>query len=355
MKVTCDLSITSASHRPMGTTAPWYTPWNSPISDTAPGLVLDFATGIYGAGGALGPLENSVTLTRSTDGTRFNAAGIIEVLGQNMSRIDHDPVTQAPIGLLLEAARTNLFTQSATPIGQTIAVTAVPHVISFYGDGSVTLSGVYTGTVNGTGAFPNRTELVFTPVAGDLTLTLTGNIASPQLEEGNVASSYIPTTASATLRDDDIASVALGSWFNTSQGTLVFEGSLDSALANDRIIEIDGGATTTRFSVLWNSVLGLPQFQVWEAGALQAAIAPPGNSISLGSPFRVAITYAANDFAVSLNGSAVASDTSGVMPTGLTTLRLGRSVWGAQGLMLAEGVTYYPTRLSDAELQALSV
>ncbi len=354
MKVVSDLSVSSARHRPVGVSTPWYTPWNSPISATVPGLVLDFATGVYGLGGALGPLQSSVSLTRSTDGTRINAAGAIEVLGPNSSRIDHDPVTQAPIGLLLESARTNLFIQSNTPLSQTITVAATPHVISFYGDGSITMSGGFVGVVTGSGAFPSRTDLVFTPNAGDLIVTLSGNISSPQLEEGDIASSYIPTTGSATLRDDDIASVTLGPWFNTSQGTLVFEGSLDSALANDRIIEIDGGATTTRFSVLWNSVLGLPQFQVWEAGALQAAIAPPGNSISLGSPFRVAIAYAANDFAVSLNGSAVATDTSGVMPTGLTTLRLGRSVWGAQGLMLAEGLTYYPSRLSDGELQTLS-
>jgi len=87
---------------------------------------------------------------------------------------------------------------------------------------------------------------------------------------------------------------------------------------------------------------------------LQAAIAPVGNSINLGDPFRIAIAYKANDFAVSLNGGAIASDTSGVLATGLTTLRLGRSVWGAQGQMIAERVVYYPSRLSDTELQTLS-
>ena len=55
-----------------------------------------------------------------------------------------------------------------------------------------------------------------------------------------------------------------------------------------------------------------------------------------------------------MNGGAVATDTVGTMPTGLATLRIGRSVWGAQGLMIAEGVTHYPARLSDAEVSALS-
>ncbi len=354
MKLTCDFSVTSAPHRPTGSAAPWYAPWNSPISNTAPGLVLDFAAGIYGIGGASGTLQSTVALTRSTDGTRTDATGAIEVLGPNVARIDHDATTLARLGLVLETSRTNLFVQSATPATQTITVAAVPHMLSFYGTGTITLSGAHVATVTGTGAYPARTTLAFTPTAGALTLTLSGSITSPQLEEGDSASHYIPTGAAATARAEDVATVPLGSWFNPSQGTLVFSGSMEGALANDRMIEIDSGASSTRFSILWNSVLSKPQFQVWEAGALQAAVAPAGNSIGFGTPFRAAISYALNDFAISLNGSAVATDTSGILPTGLTTLRLGRSIWGAQGLMLAESVTYYPARLSDAEVQALS-
>ncbi len=354
MKVICDMSVTSARHRPVGTSIPWFTPWNSPVSGTIPGLVLDFSDGSYGAGGASGTLDSTVSFGRASDGTRTDATGVIEVLGPNIGRIDHDTTTFAPIGLLLETARTNLFVQSGAPADQTIAVAAVPHVVSFYGTGTVTLAGAHGAVVVGNGAYPVRTEISFTPVAGNLSVTLTGSVTSPQVEEGDLASTYIPTVAGATLRADDIATVPLGAGFNSNEGTLVFEGSLDSAQANDRIIEIDAGATTTRLSILWNTVLGKPQFQVWEAGVLQAAIAPSGNSINLGDPFRVAITYKANDFGVSLNGSAVVADMSGALATGLTTLRLGRSVWGAQGLMLAESVVYYPERLLDAEVQALS-
>jgi len=354
MKTVCDLSVTSARHRPNGTSIPWYTPWNSPTSNTIPGLVLDFSAETYGAGGASGTLGSTVVFSRSSDATRIDANGAIEVLGPNIARIDHDTTTSAPIGLLAEAARTNLFLQSAAPATQTVTVTATSHVLSFYGTGTVTLSGAHTATLVGSGAFPARSELVFTPTAGSLTLTISGSITSPQLEAGDVASSYIPTLGAATVREADIATVSLGTWFNAAEGTLVFEGSLDSAQANGRIIEIDSGASTTRLSILWNTVLGLPQFQVWEAGVLQAAIAPPGSSIDPSQPFRVAIAYKANEFAVSLNGGGLATDTSGAMATGLSILRLGRSVSGAQGLMLAERVIHYPVRLGDTEIQALS-
>ena len=354
MKVTCDLSVTSARHHPVGQSIPWFVPWNSPSTGTIPGLVLDFSDGSYGAGGALGPLGNTVSFARDSDGTRTDATGSLQVLGSNQARIEHDPLTFAPIGLLLEAARTNLFVQSDAPADQTILVTNDAYIISFYGNGSISLSGAHVAVLPGAGSYPTRTELSFTPSAGNLTLTLTGNVVSPQLEQGSKASTYVPTAAAAVQRADDIATVPLGPWFNPNEGTLVFEGSLDSAQANDRIIEIDAGATTTRLSILWNTVLGKPQFQVWEAGALQAAIAPTGNSINLGDPFRVAIAYKANDFGVSLNGGQAATDSSGALASGLTTLRLGRSVWGAQGLMLAESLVYYPSRLSNAELQALS-
>ena len=354
MKVICDISVSSARHRPNGSSVPWYTPWNSPLTNTAPGLVLDFSDDSYGTGGALGSLASTISFSRASEGTRTNPSGQLEVVAANIARIDHDPNSFAPIGMLLEVGRTNLFVQSDTPADQSVSVTAAEHVLSFYGTGTVTLGGAHTAIVVGNGAYPVRSEIGFMPSAGNLSITLSGSITSPQLEEGSVASSYIPTVASAVAREDDIATIPLASWFNVNEGTLVFEGSLDSAQANDRIIEMDAGATTTRLSVLWNTVLGKPQFQVWEAGALQAAIAPAGNTINLGDPFRVAIAYKANDFGVSLNGGAVSLDSSGVLATGLTTMRFGRSVWGAQGQMLAESIIYYPQRLSDSEIQALS-
>lgn len=354
MKVICDFSVSSALHRPLGAALPWSAAWNSPLSDTAPGLVLDFAADIYGTDGSSGSLQSVLLHQRSSDGTRFDETGGLDIVGPDLSRIDHDPVSLGRLGLMLEAGRTNLFLQSAIPADQTISVAAVPHVLSFYGTGTITISGAHSATAVGAGGFPTRTELAFTPGAGNLNLVLSGDIFAPQLEEGETASSYIPTGAVATARGQDIATVDLGGWFSSSQGTLVFSGWLNGAAANDRIVEIDSGVSSTRFSILWNSSLGKPQFQVWEAGALQAAVAPAGNSIGFGTPFRVAICYAADDFAISLNGSDVAKDTAGILPSGLTTVRLGRSVWGAQGLMLAESIVYYPQRLADAELKALS-
>jgi hypothetical protein len=354
MKVVFDLSVTSAVSKNVVTSANWNAAWNSPLSGASPGLVLDFVADVYGTNNGSENFDSVVSLTRNSNATRTDAVGAIDLVGPHIARISHDPVSLAPLGLLLEPARTNLVTDSGAPASQDVTVTAAPHVLSFYGDGTVSLSGAQVGAYVGSGAYPVRTEVAFTPTAGILSLAFSGQIIAPQIEIGATASSYIPSGAAAEPRGEDVANVALGSWFNPAEGTVVFSGTLDSALANDRIFEIDTGATSSRLSLLWNTVLGKPQFQIWDGGALQAAIAPPGNSINLGDHFRVAVAYSDNSFSVSLNGSSLASDSSGTVPQDLATLRLGRSIWGAQCQMVAEGLTYYPNRLSDAEVQALS-
>ena len=354
MKVSCDLSVTSAPYRPMQAPTPWGASWASPVSGTAAGLVLDFAAGAYGAGAIPGSLPDIMSFSRASAASVIDAAGQLVGAPADAARFVHDPVSQARLGLLLERAASNLFADSALPATQTVSVTATPHVLSFYGTGSIALSGAYTSSVIGSGAYPARTEVGFIPTAGDLTLTVSGQVQAPQLETGEMATSYIPAGTPPAIRSDDNATIDLGSWFDADAGTLVFSGYVLGANANDRIIEIDNGSAGTRLSLLWNTVLSKPQLQAWNGGALQAAIAPPGNAVPLGTEFRVAIACAADAFAISLNGGAIASDLSGTVPSGLTTLRLGRAGGGAQGAIITESLVYYPQRLSDAELRALS-
>ncbi len=355
MKICCDLSVTSAPyHMRSAPQAPWHTPWASPVTALSAGLVLDFAAGAYGADGVQGTLPGLMGFSRASAASVIDGAGMLVGSPANTARLTHDPLTLARLGLLLESARSNLFANSGAPVTQTVTVTAASHVLSFYGTGSITLSGAHVLEVTGSDAYPSRRQVAFTPAAGTLTLTLAGQIQAPQLEVGSIASSYIPTTTALGLRADDNATVALGPWYSASAGTLVFSGYVQSAAANDRILEIDDGSATTRLSLLWNTVLGKPQFQVWNGGALQAAIAPPGNAVAFGTEFRVAIAYGPNAFGISLNGGAVAADDAGTVPTGVNVLRLGRAAGGAQGLMVTESLVYYPERLSDAELQAMS-
>lgn len=110
-------------------------------------LVLNFLSG--------GSLDPRITFTRASSATRVNSSGLIETVSSNVARIDYDPVTLLPKGLLIEEQRTNLFLRSsefsnaAWPKEASAAVTADQVTAP---DG--TLSGdLFTASAGGVGLF----------------------------------------------------------------------------------------------------------------------------------------------------------------------------------------------------------
>ena len=175
-------------------------------------------------------LPAGLTSTRASVGTRTNRLGALETLGNNAARLDYHPLTLQPRGLLIEGPRTNLYLNSGiigTPlVGQDVVVTAVPTTLSFYGSGTVTLSGAATATVVGAGPYPARTVLTFTPSAGTLTTAVSGDVKFAQLEVGSFESSFIPTGATPVARAvDNVQLTPLTAAFSQSVGTLsgIFE------------------------------------------------------------------------------------------------------------------------------------
>lgn len=61
--------------------------------------------------------DSRVSFSRSSTGTYFDAAGALQSAASNVPRIDHDPVTGAVLGLLVEAQSTNSLTYSTTTTG----------------------------------------------------------------------------------------------------------------------------------------------------------------------------------------------------------------------------------------------
>lgn len=53
-----------------------------------------------------------ITFTRASGGGRFNSSGVYEWLGNDVPRLDYDPVTLQPRGILIEEQRTNLLMRS---------------------------------------------------------------------------------------------------------------------------------------------------------------------------------------------------------------------------------------------------
>lgn len=141
--------------------------------------------------------NGDLTWTRASTANRTNSSGNIELMGSGVPRLSY--MHGSCPALLLEPQRTNLVFPSATATTQTRAVTSTPHTLTFYGTGTVVLSGVAIATLTGTGA-NNRVSLTFTPSSGNLILTVTGTVTNWQLEAGSYASTLVTTTTASATR-----------------------------------------------------------------------------------------------------------------------------------------------------------
>ena len=161
-----------------------------------------------------------MTVTRATTATRVNSAGLIESVASNVPRLDYSNGTCPSI--LVEPQRTNIILNSATLATQTRTVTAQQYTISFYGTGTVVLSGVHSATVVGLGI--TRKTYTFTPTAGILVITVTGTCTNAQLEAGSYATSYIPTTSASVTRNADVINkTGISSLIGQTEGTVFLE------------------------------------------------------------------------------------------------------------------------------------
>lgn len=73
----------------------------------------------------------------------------------------------------------------------------------------------------------------------------------------------------------------------------------------------------------------------------------------MGTAFKVAMRYGANDFSGSLNGAACVTDTGGTVPT-VDRCRLGADTTGNYLCGTLARVTAYASGLSDSDLRSLS-
>jgi hypothetical protein len=95
-------------------------------------------------------------------------------------------------------------------------------------------------------------------------------------------------------------------------------------------------------------ISALASLEVVAGGALQAGMYPPVGAAAR----KVAGAYQVNNFAISANGGNVLTDTSGTIPV-VDRMRI-----GDRGGVTLNGhirrIAYYPRRLSNAELQAIT-
>jgi len=181
-------------------------------------------------------------------------------------------------------------------------------------------------------------------------------IGLPQLELGAFATSVIPTTTTALTRSEDRASInTMSPWYNASAGTLIGEFVLEGlrSVANQRILIFDDGTGNNVWGASAASANGM-QGAVIVSGVLEAANTTPTTTYSANTLYKQALALELNNSVSAINGTVGTADTSVSVPSGLTTLRFAASNLGVTSNVWFRRVTYYPRRLSQAELAAIT-
>ena len=181
-----------------------------------------------------------------------------------------------------------------------------------------------------------------------------------QLEAGAFATSYIPTVASQVTRSADSASMTgtnFSSWYRADEGTLYAEGvsAVGLGSANQMIASIGDGAANQNQVTINRSTAAALAATVSSAGAVQSNLGAGVTAVS-NTNYKFATVYKVNDFAFSVNGNTIQTDTSGQVPVVANKLDIGNWHAGAGGTWNStiKKVSFYAKRLTNAELVSLS-
>lgn len=285
---------------------------------------------------------------RNTTATRINEFGIREVVPANRVRIDY---SNGKPCFLIEPQRTNLVYPSNVGSTQVRAVTADLHTLSFYGTGTVTLSGAFSGSLVGTGA-NNRVSLTFTPTAGNLTLTVSGTVTDWQLEAGSNATSYIPTVTGSVTRNGDTAYKSnISDLIGQTEGSIYVEFDRTTETAGKKhLLTLPGDVLNT------NSLWLYADNSTNKKAICQIRI----NSVVYGvSSYsvkeglnKVMVTYTSSELTLFLNGFKIKSIAIPSFPslTQLNLLQYGNSRQYGRGYL----VSLWKTKLSDSDATKLT-
>ena len=178
-------------------------------------------------------------------------------------------------------------------------------------------------------------------------------IYGAQLEQGSFPTSYIPTSGGQKTRDPDIASIPVSAFgYNQDAGSVVVEASFNGFTPNGptgypRVWHLD--QASNKYLALMSNAAKNVNYRDDEWGGEVTAL-----TATEGVAFRAAVAFSDGDAAVSGNGG-VASTASPVstldMPSDL-------SLGNATGDRFLNGhiksLSYFPRRLTDAQLQELT-
>jgi hypothetical protein len=354
--------------------------------DTRPTLDLNFARAKR--------LDPRITFSRLSTGTYIGSDGLLKTAIANVARFDHDPITGESLGLLVEAAGTNLvlhnrdLTQAQwTKTNMTVARDQIgPDGIgnsasSIIADAdratvlqaitsasSARLTSAYVKRISGTGPIEmtqngglNWTAVPITaswtrvsipsvtienPTVGFRIGAIGDAIAVDyvQCENNSFSTSAIATTSATVTRAADVASMTganFSSWYNVSQGTTFF-----ATLLQTPVNSFSHGFLSEEASNQFRCGINGNSWFAWRTG----------QNIGPGSPIISGLNKGA--FCYDRITSTQSRCFNATTPTDATySIPLSPTsvpIVHAPGSVRIARLTYYPVRLPNAQLQALT-
>jgi hypothetical protein len=168
------------------------------------------------------------------------------------------------------------------------------------------------------------------------------------------ASSYIKTEGSQVTRSADAASMTgtnFSSWYRTDEGT-VYARATTSSITTAPSIYTFVDSSGTNANTIYGNASATNHLVVRASGATVANL--DGGTFTNDTSSNSCGVYKVNDFALSLDGGAIASDNAGAIPV-VDRLFIGGNQTGAvSGNLTIKKLAYYPKRLTNAELQGLT-
>ena len=216
---------------------------------------------------------------------------------------------------------------------------------------TATASASFTGTV--------RVNLL--DASGNISYTGDGSsglyVWGAQLEAGASPTSYIPTTTAAATRSADVASISesnFSGWYNATQGTIFAGWSYPVTPSSfPRIWQFTEGAAgnNNNFSVSTNFV----NHNRFGARAQNVALfdSQQGPDATINTLMRSAMALQSGSIAYVGNG-ATPTNNAGSMPSGIDRCYIGSSNNSLYLTGHIRRLTYFPQRLPNSTLQALT-
>lgn len=192
------------------------------------------------------------------------------------------------------------------------------------------------------------------PALGGVSGTTIGSVWAwgAQLELGVSASSYIPTTTVAVTRSADNSTISganFNKWYRQVEGTVVIDSINQTTQVLTLNFSIDDGSNNNFISHRFGSLLGgIPATD--NVHILVGAVPQVDTSgfiREINTKYISVVAYKINDVAFTTNGGAIITDT-------LATIPIVNQLSMSSGNKILSRLVYYPKRLTNAELLAVS-